>query len=179
MFKRSQPYPSTRKVRSSRPLRQRLIIDALNEKVKCVGMDSNQARIIELLREVHLIAFKEMERLNLRIAELENQNRQQLETINKPAVRLPAVDPTRTSTSSLSKQPAEMLNDMQVADYLNMSVSTLRRWRLFRKGPKFVKIGSAVRYKRGDVESWVDSLPGTAMTVKVDNLSLSRCEKLI
>jgi hypothetical protein len=29
-------------------------------------MDNNQARIIELLREVHLIAFKEIERLNLR-----------------------------------------------------------------------------------------------------------------
>ena len=33
-------------------------------------MDNNQTKIIELLREVHLIAFKEIERLNLRIAEL-------------------------------------------------------------------------------------------------------------
>jgi hypothetical protein len=31
-------------------------------------MDINQTRIIELLREVHLIAFKEIERLNMRIA---------------------------------------------------------------------------------------------------------------
>ena len=31
-------------------------------------MDTNQTRIIELLREVHLIAFKEIERPNLRIA---------------------------------------------------------------------------------------------------------------
>lgn len=36
-------------------------------------MENNQARIIELLREVHLIAFKEIERLNLRIAELESE----------------------------------------------------------------------------------------------------------
>jgi len=36
-------------------------------------MDPNQAKIIELLREVHLIAFKEIERLNLRIAELESR----------------------------------------------------------------------------------------------------------
>jgi hypothetical protein len=39
-------------------------------------MENNQSKIIDLLREVHLIAFKEMERLNLRIAELESQNRQ-------------------------------------------------------------------------------------------------------
>ena len=38
-------------------------------------MDPNQTRIIELLREVHLIAIKEIERLNLRIAELESQDR--------------------------------------------------------------------------------------------------------
>ena len=31
-------------------------------------MDTNQTRVIELLRKVHLIAIKEMERLNLRIA---------------------------------------------------------------------------------------------------------------
>lgn len=42
-------------------------------------MDTNQTRIVELLLEVHLIAFKEIERLNLRIAELEGQSRQQIE----------------------------------------------------------------------------------------------------
>jgi hypothetical protein len=43
-------------------------------------MDSTQTKIIELLREVHLLALKEIERLNLRIAELENENRQQAAT---------------------------------------------------------------------------------------------------
>jgi hypothetical protein len=50
-------------------------------------MDTNQSRIIELLREVHLIAFKEMERLNLRIVELENQNRQPMGNAPIPIVR--------------------------------------------------------------------------------------------
>ena len=53
-------------------------------------MDINQERIIELLREVHLIAFKEIERLNLRIAELGSQNRQPLET---PRVKRPTDNP--------------------------------------------------------------------------------------
>jgi hypothetical protein len=39
----------------------------------------NQARIIELLREVYLIVFKEIERVKLRIVELENQNRQRVQ----------------------------------------------------------------------------------------------------
>ncbi len=31
---------------------------------------------------------------------------------------------------------------------------------LLRKGPKFLKIGAAVRYKREDVSSWLESCPG-------------------
>src|SRR5437867_9817767 len=104
-------------------------------------MDTNQARIIELLREVHLITFKEVERLNLRIAELESRGNHQPEaTIEK-----------RTA----APQHPIMMNEHQVADFLNMSVASVRRWRLFRKGPKFIKIGRAVRYKREDVEMWL------------------------
>ena len=117
-------------------------------------MDNNQARVIELLREVHLIAFKEIERLNLRIVELENQSRQ---PTDRPNVK-PTVEAATTRPPSLPKQP-EMLTEKQVAEHLNMSVSLLRKWRLFRKGPKFAKIGRAVRYKRGDLEVWMDSLP--------------------
>ena len=94
-------------------------------------MENNQAKIIDLLREVHLIAFKEMERLNLRIAELESQNRQPFEP--------PAVNPATVKPLSRPNQP-EMLNEKQLAAYLNMSVASVRRWRLFRKGPTFVKI---------------------------------------
>src|SRR5580700_9961235 len=90
-------------------------------------MDSNQARVIELLREVHLIAFKEIERLNMRIAELENQNRQPIEKpLIKPTANNPVtINPATVNSSSLSKQP-EMLNEFQVAEHLNISVATVR-----------------------------------------------------
>jgi predicted DNA-binding transcriptional regulator AlpA len=116
----------------------------------------HQGRIIELLREVHLIAFKEIERLHLRIKELENENRPHIEKlITKPTASSPAtVNPPSQSNQS------EMLNEMQVAKYLKMSVAALRKWRMFRTGPNFVKIGSAVRYKRGDIETWLSSRPG-------------------
>jgi excisionase family DNA binding protein len=119
-------------------------------------MDSNQARIIELLREVHLIAFKEIERLNMRVAELESQSRHPIEReIIKPAIQ----NPPSGNPPCLPKVP-EMLNEHQVAEYLNMSVASVRRWRLIRKGPKFVKIGSAVRYRSDDVDAWLNSCPG-------------------
>lgn len=114
-------------------------------------MDSNQARIIELLREVHLIAFKEIERLNMRIVELENPQRQPVE---KPIVKSTG---TILTTVNPAKSTQLMLNEHQVSDYLNMSVASVRRWRLLRKGPKFVKIGSAVRYKGDEVEKWLDA----------------------
>lgn len=117
-------------------------------------MDSNQTKIIELLRAVYLIAVKEIERLNLWIAELENRDCQREET---PIV----LRPTDNQPSDLRKVPEnEIMNDKQVATCLNISVGTVRRWRLFRKGPKFAKIGAAVRYKRADVEIWLSSCPG-------------------
>jgi hypothetical protein len=78
-------------------------------------MDTNQARIIELLREVHVVAFKEIERLNLRIAELESQDRRSSESsIVKPSSKEPP---------SFRTQPqAEVLTERQVATHLNVSV---------------------------------------------------------
>ena len=78
--------------------------------LQCIGMDTNQTRIIELLREAHLIAFKEMERLNLRIIELENQNRQSIESPIVTVSHPPVVNPPSES------KKAEMLTDMQVAE---------------------------------------------------------------
>jgi hypothetical protein len=73
-------------------------------------MDNNQTRVIELLREVHLIALKELERLNLRIAELENQPRPPVET--KLIVQQPASPPPP------AKEPAtEMMTDIQLSDF--------------------------------------------------------------
>jgi len=121
-------------------------------------MDPNQTKITELLREVHLIAFKEIERLNLRIAELEHQHRQAAEkSMPKPAAKeIPLVTRAPMQPSPLPASP-ELLNEHQVAKFLQLSVASVRRWRLFRTGPKYLKIGAAVRYRRDDVEAWLSS----------------------
>ena len=40
----------------------------------------------------------------------------------------------------------KLLTETQVADILNLRVATLRRWRWIGQGPRFIKIGAAVRY---------------------------------
>ena len=51
------------------------------------------------------------------------------------------------------------LNEQEVSKRLNVSVATLRRWRLEKGGPTFIKVGSLVRYRPEDLDSWVAALP--------------------
>jgi excisionase family DNA binding protein len=50
------------------------------------------------------------------------------------------------------------LNEQEVSKRLNVSVATLRRWRLEKRGPMFVKVGLLVRYRPEDLDSWVAAL---------------------
>ena len=52
-----------------------------------------------------------------------------------------------------------LLNEHDVAQMTGMSVSTVRRWRLRKEGPKFLKLNAAVRYRSEDVASWLESRP--------------------
>jgi predicted DNA-binding transcriptional regulator AlpA len=52
---------------------------------------------------------------------------------------------------------SSLLNERQVAEALNVSVASVRRWRLLRQGPTFLKVGASVRYRPEDVEAWLDS----------------------
>jgi excisionase family DNA binding protein len=47
----------------------------------------------------------------------------------------------------------------EVAKQLRVSVASLRRWRLERRGPLFIKVGSLVRYRLEEVEVWLAALP--------------------
>ena len=48
-----------------------------------------------------------------------------------------------------------LLTENDVADLLNLSVRTLQQWRVSGVGPRFIKIGRAVRYRRPDIDAWV------------------------
>lgn len=54
----------------------------------------------------------------------------------------------------------ELLDERAVAKLLHVSVGTVRRWRLFHKGPRYIKVSdNLVRYRHGDVESYLASRP--------------------
>lgn len=53
----------------------------------------------------------------------------------------------------------QLLSEQDVARITGMSVATVRRWRLLRQGPRFVKLGAAVRYRPEDVDAWINSRP--------------------
>jgi predicted DNA-binding transcriptional regulator AlpA len=55
--------------------------------------------------------------------------------------------------------PHNLLTETQVAQDLRVSLACLRRWRLEKRGPIFVKLGSLVRYRPEDIEAWLMSLP--------------------
>ncbi|HWR50334.1 MAG TPA: helix-turn-helix domain-containing protein [Bryobacteraceae bacterium] len=61
--------------------------------------------------------------------------------------------------SSLQNTSICLLNEHQVAKTLGLSVATIRRWRLYGRGPKFIKTGAAVRYTREDFLRWLATRP--------------------
>jgi predicted DNA-binding transcriptional regulator AlpA len=59
-----------------------------------------------------------------------------------------------------------LMNEGQVAQMLGISIASLRRWRLLRKGPKYVKVGAAVRYLPVDLTAWIASRPTGGEQIK-------------
>ena len=63
-------------------------------------------------------------------------------------------------TQHTTEKPiAPLLNEYDVARLVAVSLGSVRRWRLLRDGPKFLKIGASVRYRAEDVLAWVNSRP--------------------
>ncbi len=52
-----------------------------------------------------------------------------------------------------------LFTEAEVAERLRVSLACLRRWRLERRGPRFVKLGTLVRYPAEELDRWLESLP--------------------
>ncbi len=50
-----------------------------------------------------------------------------------------------------------LLSPQQLADYLGVPLATVYRWRHESTGPRGIKLGKHVRYRRRDVETWLDT----------------------
>ena len=51
-----------------------------------------------------------------------------------------------------------LLNERQTAEWLNVPQRTLQDWRQRGKGPKYIKIGGAVRYDADYLEDFIDMM---------------------
>jgi excisionase family DNA binding protein len=48
-----------------------------------------------------------------------------------------------------------LLSPQQVAEFLGVSVTTIYQWRYRSEGPAGFKLGGRVRYRRSDLEAWL------------------------
>ena len=60
-------------------------------------------------------------------------------------------DPPKPTTT----EPVQLLREVEVAKRLNVSISSLRRWRYEKIGPKFIRIGGILRYRLTDVDDFI------------------------
>jgi len=51
---------------------------------------------------------------------------------------------------------ANNLKVNDAAEHLGLSASTLNKWRVEGKGPRFVKLGRAVVYRLSDLDEWLE-----------------------
>ncbi len=50
-----------------------------------------------------------------------------------------------------------LVNERKAAECLGLAVQTLRNYRSLGRGPKYVKLGRAVRYRMEDLESFIEA----------------------
>jgi len=50
----------------------------------------------------------------------------------------------------------KILNELEVSRATRLALPTLRNWRSLGKGPAYVKMGRAIRYRESDVQNFVD-----------------------
>jgi predicted DNA-binding transcriptional regulator AlpA len=51
--------------------------------------------------------------------------------------------------------PEELISERETAALLFQRPTTLTAWRHENRGPAYLKIGRAVRYRRSDVNAWL------------------------
>jgi hypothetical protein len=59
--------------------------------------------------------------------------------------------------TDLNNSLQDLLTEHEVAKLLKVSVATIRRRRLFRQPPDFLKIGASVRYRREAIQRLLES----------------------
>jgi len=51
----------------------------------------------------------------------------------------------------------DFLDTKEMATLLKVSKRTLESWRMLDEGPNYIKLGNSVRYRKSDIEMWIDA----------------------
>ena len=51
----------------------------------------------------------------------------------------------------------QLLRPDSVSEGIGVPETTLAQWRYLGTGPAYIKVGKHVRYRRSDLEAWLDS----------------------
>jgi predicted site-specific integrase-resolvase len=66
----------------------------------------------------------------------------------------------------MTDTPTPLMDEIEAANILHVSISSLRRWRRLGNGPMFRKFGRTVRYRPADLSDFVASA-GRVKTVGI------------
>jgi predicted DNA-binding transcriptional regulator AlpA len=53
--------------------------------------------------------------------------------------------------------PDSLVTEVETAKLLHISIRTLQAWRIKLAGPRFVRVGRAIRYRRSDLTAWIEA----------------------
>ena len=90
------------------------------------------------------------------------------------------------SSTTETSMEGDILTIDQAAAYLTISKATLYTWRTRRVGfgPRAVKVGGCLRYRRSDLDAWLDDhverfdeVPTPPERTASDGVSLSRASR--
>ena len=51
----------------------------------------------------------------------------------------------------------EVMTTIEAAEYVGLKKPTMERFRFLGQGPAYCKLGGAVRYRKKDLDAWLDS----------------------
>jgi excisionase family DNA binding protein len=67
---------------------------------------------------------------------------------------------------AILEKPTELLNTSAAAKYLGLEPQTLSTWRcLGRYGLPFIRVGRCIKYRRSDLDKWLESRSETGGAV--------------
>jgi len=64
----------------------------------------------------------------------------------------------RNINTETTRETSQLWTDRQVSEFLNVSLATIRRWRLTGFGPPFYRVGGSIRYSPEACTEWLASV---------------------